>query len=86
MKMNKPDIIALPTSQMMAFCDVLGLPPSVQDNTESMIVALEAADFSGLEMVKPKKGEARPANGIGFVPDKMGAAIVAKRKAALGRV
>ena len=73
--MTKPDVIALPTSQMMAFCDVLELPQSAQDSTESMIVALEAADFSELDI------KDRPA----LKPDKVSAAIVADRKAALGR-
>ncbi len=73
--MQKPDVIALPTSQMMAFCDVLGLGDKVQDSTGSMIAALESADFGKL-----KKGETH-----GFDPDKVEASIVAKRKAALGR-
>ena len=74
--MEKPNIIALPTSQMMAFCDVLKLPPEVQDSTGSMITALEVADFSGLKIGKTH----------GFSPDNIGAAIVKKREIAMGRV
>ena len=73
--MKRPNIIALPTSQMQAFCDVLKLPREAQASTESMILALEEADFSKL-----KKGETH-----GFSPDDMGAEIVAMRKAKLGR-
>lgn len=83
--MEKPNIISLPTSQMMAFCDVLGLGSKVQESTEAMILALEAADFSDLEVVKPVKGEPRPANAVGFEPDEVSADIVARRKAAMGR-
>lgn len=83
--MKKPNIIALPTSQMMAFCDVLGLPDSVQSSTESMVVALEAADFSKLKVVKPMPGEARLENTVGFAPSEIGADVVAARKAKLGR-
>jgi len=74
--MKKPNIIALPTSQMMAFCDLLGLGREVQGSKESMILALEEADFSKL-----KKGETHF-----FDPANMGQEIVATRKAALGRV
>ena len=83
--MQKPNIIALPTSQMMAFCDVLGLGDKVQESTESMIRALEAADFSGVEVVKVAKGEPRPENTVGFDPDEVEPEIVAKREKALGR-
>jgi hypothetical protein len=73
--MKRPNILALPTSQMMAYCDVLGLGDKVQESTESMIVALEAADFSKLEV------------GVshGFEPDDLGEELVANRKARLGR-
>lgn len=83
--MQKPNIVALPTSQMMAFCDVLGLPETVQASTETMIVALEAADFSRLEVVKPQAGESRPEGAVGFEPAGVSADIVAKREASLGR-
>lgn len=83
--MQKPNIIELPTSQMMAYCDVLGLGDEVQESPESMIVALESADFTNLKVVKPVIGEARPANAVGFKPDKVSADIIATRKAKLGR-
>ena len=73
--MTKPDVIALQTSQMMAFCDLLGLPDSAQESTESMIVALEAADFSGLDI------KDRPA----LATNKVSAKIIADRKTRLGR-
>ena len=72
--MKKPNIIALPTSQMQAYCDVLGIPREEQSGTSSMIIALEAADFSVLQ-----KGKTH-----GFDPDKVDADIVAARKAKLG--
>lgn len=74
--MKKPNIIALPTSQMMAFCDLTGIPRDKQESMESMVVALDGVDFSKL-----KKGVTHH-----FDPDDMGAEIVAKRKAKLGRV
>lgn len=83
--MQKPDIISLPTSQMMAYCGVLGLPDSAQASTESMIVALESADFSGIKYVAPEPGVPRQPNAVGFKPDKVSADIVARRKASLGR-
>lgn len=83
--MQRPDIIALPTSQMQAYCDVLGLGKEVQDSTESMVVALEAADFSNLKYQKPTEDGPRPENTVGFQPDKVEASIVASRKAKLGR-
>lgn len=83
--MQKPNIIELPTSQMMALCDALRLGNEVQESPESMIVALEAADFSELKVVKPVIGEPRPANAVGFKPEKVSADIVARRKAKLGR-
>lgn len=83
--MKTPNIIALPTSQMEALCDVLELPKSVQDSTESMIVALEDADFSGLKVVKPVASEQRRPNTIGFEPDKVDPDIVEARKVKLGR-
>lgn len=73
--MKKPNIIALPTSQMQAFCDVLGLDKEVQDSKESMIVALEEANFSKL-----RKGVTH-----NFDPDEVEAEIVATRKVAMGR-
>jgi len=83
--MEKPNIIGLPTSQMMALCDVLGLPPEVQDSTESMIIGLEKASFTKLKVVKQDPDKARPENSIGFEPDQVDADIVAARKVALGR-
>lgn len=73
--MKKPNIIALPTSQMQAFCDVLGLEREAQESKESMIVALEAADFSSL-----RKGRTH-----NFTPDEVEPEIVEARKVALGR-
>jgi len=73
--MQKPDIISLPTSQMQAFCDVLGLPKEVQASKEDMIAALEEADFGPLKL------------GVthGFKPDKVEKSIIDARKVALGR-
>ena len=40
--MKKPDIERLPTSQMMAFCQVFGLPQGgFEDTKESMIESLK---------------------------------------------
>jgi len=83
--MQKPNIIALPTSQMMALCDVLGLGKEVQASTGSMISALEVADFSKLKVVKPPSEGPRPEGTIGFQPDTVAPDIVAARKARLGR-
>lgn len=74
--MQRPEIISLPTSQMQAFCDVLGLGKEVQESKESMILALEEADFSGLKVGVTHN----------FKPDKVAKDIVAARKAKMGRV
>ena len=71
-KMDKPNIIALPTSQMMAFCDLLGISRDKQESMESMIPLLEGLDFSKLEVV--------------FQVDQVGKKIVGSRKVRLGRV
>ncbi len=71
--MRKPNIIALPTSQMQALCDVLGLGREVQKSTASMIEALEAVDWAE---VKPKT--------VKFKLDVLPKDIVAIRKANLG--
>ena len=84
--MNKPNVIALPTSQMQALCDVMGLPKEVQDSTESMIVALEAADFSSVKVALAEPGKPREPGTIGYKLDSVSADIVASRKVALGRV
>jgi hypothetical protein len=82
--MNRPNIIALPTSQMAAYCDVLGLGDKVQESTESMIKALEVASFKDLKRVPSDQMNGEP-NQVGFDPDDMGADIVAARNARLGR-
>jgi len=70
--MKKPKgIVALPTSQMYAICDLLKLPEEVQESKESMILALEQADWSGLKLA--------------FKLGKMSEDIVAARLEALGR-
>ena len=69
--MKKPDIIALPTSQMAAFCDLLGVPKDKQDSLESMVTELEKADFSKLKVI--------------FKVDRVSNEIVKDRKARLGR-
>lgn len=74
--MKKPDIISLPTSQMQAFCDVLGLGKEVQESKESMIVALEEADFRKL-----KEGVTH-----NFKPARVDEDIVVARKTKMGRV
>lgn len=74
--MQQPNIIALPTSQMQAYCDVLKLDSSVQESMASMVVALEAADFGPLKVGVTHN----------FKPGNMGVAIVRLRKATLGRV
>ena len=68
--MQRPNIIALPTSQMQALCDVLGLGKEVQQSTGSMIEALQEVEWRGVK--------------IGFKLDKMPADIVNARKARLG--
>lgn len=83
--MKKPNIVALPTSQMLALCDVLGLGEKVQSSTESMVVALEAADFRRLEVDNPVAGKPRKPNTIGFELDEVSADIVAQRKANMRR-
>ena len=70
--MEKPNIIALPTSQMQAFCDLLGIPRDKQGSIESMVPLLEEADFSKLEVIFP----------VG----QMESEIVESRKVRLGRV
>ena len=40
---EKTDYRSLPTSQLMALCDTMGLPQEVQDSKETMIKALEKA-------------------------------------------
>ena len=82
--MNRPNIIALPTSQMAAYCDVLGLGDKVQESTESMVMALESADFRNLKRVSSEEMNGQP-NQVGFDPDDMGPEIVASREARLGR-
>lgn len=73
--MKRPNIIALPTSQMYAFCDILGISREKQRGMESMVPLLEEADFSKL-----KKGVTH-----GFDPDVMSDEIVASRKIKLDR-
>jgi len=68
--MKKPNIIALPTSQMQSFCDVLGLGKEVQESTASMIEVLETVEWSGIK--------------VAFKPDRLPADIVAARKIKLG--
>lgn len=72
--MKKPNIIALPTSQMMVFCDILCIEVEDYDKA-GMIKALEKADFSKLE-----KGVTH-----NFTPDVVEANIVAARVKELGR-
>lgn len=69
--MKKPNIIALPTSQMAAFCDLLGVPKDKQMSLQDMVTELEKADFTGLKII--------------FKIDKVSDAIVKDRKARLGR-
>lgn len=69
--MKKPNIIALPTSQMAAFCDLLGVPKDKQMSLQDMVTELEKADFTGLKVI--------------FKVDKVSDAIVKDRKARLGR-
>ena len=83
--MEKPDIVALPTSQMQALCDVLGLGKEVQDNPESMIVALEGADFSKIFYAKPTEDGPRLEGTIGFKFDQVESSIVKARMKKLGR-
>jgi hypothetical protein len=83
--MKKPNVIALPTSQMQALCDVMELPEGVQKSTESMILALEAADFSKVKVVKPEPGVPRERFAIGYELDEVSPEIVARRKAKMGR-
>ena len=60
--MDKPNIRRLPTSQMQAFCDLLGLGKEVQGSMASMIEVLEKADFSNLEVAfTPDESFIRPA-------------------------
>ena len=68
--MKKPDIVALPTSQMQAFCDVLGLGKEVQGSTASMIEVLEGVDWRNAK--------------VDFKVDVLPKGIVAQRKARLG--
>lgn len=70
--MKRPNIIALPTSQMYAFCDLLGIPKEEQTGIEAVVPLLEKANFSKLKVTFP----------IDQVED----AIVESRKARLGRV
>lgn len=70
--MKKPNIIALPTSQMMAFCDLLGIPREEQGSIKSMVPLLEKANFRKLAVVFP----------VDQVEDE----IVESRKVRLGRV
>ena len=89
--MRKPNVIALPTSQMQALCDVMELPREVQGSTESMVVALEAADWSKVKVVKaaipgPKETpKPRERFTIGYELDEVSPEIVALRKAKMGR-
>ena len=69
--MEKPNIIALPTSQMFKFCDLLGIPRERQKGVEAMVPLLEEADFSKLEVM--------------FQVDQMEDDIVESRKVRLGR-
>jgi len=70
---------------MQALCDVLELGREVQGSTESMVAALESADFSKVKVVKPEPGKPRERFVIGYEPDEVSADIVATRKAKLGR-
>jgi len=70
--MKRPNIIALPTSQMLAFCDLLGISREKQGSIESMIPLLEKADFSKLKVIFP----------VDQVEDE----IVKSRKVRLGRI
>ena len=83
--MKTPNIIALPTSQMQALCDVLELPSTVQSSMESMILALEITDFSKVKVVKAEPGKPRERFTIGYELDTVSENIVAQRKVALGR-
>ena len=83
--MKKPNVIALPTSQMQALCDVMELSKEVQGSTESMIVALEAADFSKVKFVKAEPGKPRERFAIGYELDEVSSEIVEQRMSKLGR-
>ena len=72
--MRKPNIVALPTSQMQAYCDVLGLGREVQQDLGTMIEALQAASFAKL-----KKGVTH-----NFDSEKVAPGIIASRKAKFG--
>jgi len=69
--MKRPNIIGLPTSQMQAFCDLLGIPKEEQSGIESMVPLLEKANFSKLKVV--------------FQVDQVEDEIVERRKVRLGR-
>ncbi len=68
--MKKPNIIALPTSQMQSFCDVLGLGKEVQGSLGSMVTALEDVNWA--------------VTTVAFKPDKLPDGVVAERKKRLG--
>lgn len=71
--MKKPNIIALPTSQMYKFCDLLGISREVQNGgIETVVPLLEKANFSKLKVMFP----------VSQVEDD----IVESRKVRLGRV
>jgi len=84
--MKQPNIIALPTSQMQALCDVMELPKESQDSTESMILALEVADFSKVRVAESEPGKPRERFTLGYELGEVSTEIVAQRKAKLGRV
>ena len=69
---EKPNIIALTTTQMYAFCDLLGIPKEKQQGIEAIVPLLEKADFSKLEVI--------------FQVDQVEDDIVESRKVKLGRV
>ena len=69
--MKKPNILALPTSQMMALCDLAGIPRDQQESMESMVPLLEEIDFSKLKVL--------------FTVDQLENEIVESRKVRLGR-
>jgi len=53
--MQKPDINRLPTSQMMAFCQLLGLPQGGDNETKTAMVAnLEAVPDDKWEALEVK--------------------------------
>ena len=54
-KMQKPDINRIPTSQMMALCQLLGLPQGGENETKAAMIAnLEAVSADKWEALEVK--------------------------------